>query len=122
MKTILVIEHLLPLQSFLRETLESHGFQTIGAINGKSAIHTQIVHPGRVSLLLTNYQLADINALELLSFMRQSEFLLDIPVVVLSDTLEGAVTEKILARKKVTLLFKPYRQILLISEIRKLVS
>ena len=69
MKTILVVEDFVAVQQFLRETLESKGYKTLGATNGNSAYEMLMKHAHQTNLVLTDYHMPDRTGFDLLKKM-----------------------------------------------------
>ncbi len=86
---VLVVDDSLPMRSVIKKTIKASGFkvgQFIDASNGKEAL--DILKEQWLDLVLTDYNMPDMNGLELISAMKKDEVLRTIPVVVI--TTEGS--------------------------------
>jgi two-component system chemotaxis response regulator CheY len=122
MKTILVVEDLVSVQQFVRETLESQGYRTLGATNGSRAYEILVNRPNSIGLVLTDYHMPDSTGFDLLKKIRSNEDLKEIPVIFVSaesnpDLIKAAETAGITAWIK-----KPYRSEIFLGEIEKVMS
>jgi two-component system, chemotaxis family, chemotaxis protein CheY len=86
---VLVVDDSLPMRAVMKKTIKASGFN-VGhiseAANGKEAL--QILKQDWVDLVITDYNMPDMNGFELLSRMKADEVLKAIPVVVV--TTEGS--------------------------------
>lgn len=86
---VLVVDDSLPMRSVIKKTVKASGFKVgrfFDASNGKEALH--ILGEEWLDLVLTDYNMPDMNGLELLTRMKKDEILKSIPVVVI--TTEGS--------------------------------
>jgi two-component system, chemotaxis family, chemotaxis protein CheY len=122
MKTILVVEDLVSVQQFVRETLESKGYRTLGATNGSRAYEILVNRPSSISLVLTDYHMPDSTGFDLLKKIRSNEDLKEIPVIFVTaesnpDLIKAAESAGITSWIK-----KPYRSEIFLGEIEKVMS
>ena len=86
---VLVVDDSLPMRAVMKKTIKASGFN-VGSIaeaaNGKEAL--QLLKQDWVDLVITDYNMPDMNGFELLSRMKADEILKTIPVVVV--TTEGS--------------------------------
>ncbi|RJR33550.1 MAG: response regulator [Desulfobacteraceae bacterium] len=86
---VLIVDDSLPMRAVVKKTITASGF-TVGkfydAGNGKEAL--EILSREWMDLVVTDYNMPDMNGLELLSRMKADEILKTIPVVVV--TTEGS--------------------------------
>ena len=86
---ILVVDDSLPMRSVIKKTIMASGFnvgELLDASSGKEAL--TILKDEWFELVLTDYNMPDMNGLELIAEMKKDDLLKDIPVVVI--TTEGS--------------------------------
>jgi two-component system, chemotaxis family, chemotaxis protein CheY len=86
---VLVVDDSLPMRAVMKKTIKASGFNVgniAEAANGKEAL--QFLKQDWVDLVITDYNMPDMNGFELLSRMKADEILKTIPVVVV--TTEGS--------------------------------
>ena len=86
---ILVVDDSLPMRSVIKKTIMASGFnvgELLDASSGKEAL--TILKDEWFDLVLTDYNMPDMNGLELIAEMKKDDLLKDIPVVVI--TTEGS--------------------------------
>lgn len=85
---ILIVDDSFPMRAVIKKIIKASGFNVgefLEASNGKEAL--QVMDQQWLDLVLTDYNMPDMNGLELLKAMKQSDTLADIPVVIV--TTEG---------------------------------
>ena len=85
---ILIVDDSFPMRAVIRKVIKASGFnvgELFEAGNGKEAL--QVMDREWLDLVLTDYNMPDMNGLELLKAMKHSVTLADIPVVMV--TAEG---------------------------------
>ncbi|MBW1721255.1 MAG: response regulator [Deltaproteobacteria bacterium] len=86
---VLVVDDSLPMRSVIKKTIKVSGFnvgQLFDASNGKEAL--EILRKEWLDLVLTDYNMPDMNGLELIREMKKDDALEGIPVVMV--TTEGS--------------------------------
>lgn len=86
---VLIVDDSLPMRAVVKKTLKASGFKVgslFDAVNGKEAL--EILRREWVDLVVTDYNMPDVNGFELLSQMKADEVLKTIPVVIV--TTEGS--------------------------------
>ena len=86
---ILVVDDSTPMRSVIKKTLKASGFKVgefFDAANGREAL--DILRDEWLDLVLTDYNMPDMDGLELINAMKSDEILKAIPVVVV--TTEGS--------------------------------
>jgi two-component system, chemotaxis family, chemotaxis protein CheY len=86
---VLIVDDSLPMRAVVKKTIKASGFEVgkfFDAGNGKEAL--EILRKEWLDLVVTDYNMPDMNGLELLSTMKADEILKTIPVVVV--TTEGS--------------------------------
>ena len=86
---VLVVDDSLPMRAVIKKIVKASGFnvgQFFDAANGKEAL--LVLRDEWLDLVLTDYNMPDMNGLELIMEMKQDEILKAIPVVMV--TTEGS--------------------------------
>jgi two-component system chemotaxis response regulator CheY len=86
---VLIVDDSLPMRAVVKKTIKASGFMVgnfYDAGNGKEAL--EILRHQWMDLVVTDYNMPDMNGLELLTHMKADEILKTIPVVVV--TTEGS--------------------------------
>ena len=86
---VLIVDDSLPMRAVVKKTIKASGFEVgkfFDAGNGKEAL--EILRKEWLDLVVTDYNMPDMNGLELLGTMKADEILKTIPVVVV--TTEGS--------------------------------
>ena len=86
---VLIVDDSFPMRAVIKKTVKASGFNVgkfCEACNGKEALG--ILKEEWLDLVLTDYNMPDMNGLELISTMKADEILKTIPVVVI--TTEGS--------------------------------
>ena len=86
---VLVVDDSTPMRSVIKKTLKASGFKVgefFDAANGREAL--DILRDEWLDLVLTDYNMPDMDGLELINAMKSDEILKAIPVVVV--TTEGS--------------------------------
>ena len=117
-KTILVVEDFVAVQRFLRETLESKGYRTMGAINGERAYEMLLNH-SHPNLVLTDYNMPDGTGYDLIRKMKQNPELEKIPVILLTAESNPEKVKELENAGFAAWIKKPYRVDVLIKEIER---
>lgn len=104
---VLVVEDSKATRTLLASTLEALGaVEVVTAISGFEALKVLPRH--QFALIITDINMPDINGLELLSFIRQSERHRATPVLLMSTQTSGRDRERGLALGAVGYLSKPF--------------
>ncbi len=86
---VLVVDDSLPMRSFIKKTIKASGFdvgQFFEADNGQNAL--EILRKEWLDIVLTDYNMPEMNGLELITEMQKEDLLKVIPVVMV--TTEGS--------------------------------
>src|SRR5688572_12374672 len=94
MKTILVVEDFVAVQQFLRETLESKGYETMGALNGDKACEVLAHHAQRIDLIITDYHMPDSSGYDLAKKIYENPDFKKIPVIFLTAETNPEIIKK----------------------------
>lgn len=82
LKKILVIEDDFALRQSIQELLESEGFQTVGAANGRTGI--EFAHQHLPHLIISDIQMPDIDGYDVLGALQKSSITATIPFIFLT--------------------------------------
>ncbi|MDA3895714.1 MAG: response regulator [Desulfobacteraceae bacterium] len=117
MQNVLVIEDNEDNMKLITFILEKNGYQTISAETGKQGINMAISEkPG---LILLDIQLPDINGLDVLKIIRNSESNGKIPIIAVTSFAMSGDRERLLAAGCNGYIEKPINPETFISEIRQ---
>jgi two-component system chemotaxis response regulator CheY len=86
---VLVVDDSLPMRSVIKKTIKASGFKVgklFEASNGREAL--DLLREEWLDLVLIDYNMPDMNGLELISEMKKDELLKSIPVIM--TTVEGS--------------------------------
>ncbi|MDY7030464.1 MAG: response regulator [Thermodesulfobacteriota bacterium] len=86
---ILIVDDSLPMRSVIKKTIKASGFkvgQIFEASNGEDALN--ILRDEWLDLVLTDYNMPDMNGLQLMTEMKKDELMKAIPVIMI--TTEGS--------------------------------
>jgi two-component system, chemotaxis family, chemotaxis protein CheY len=86
---ILIVDDSFPMRAVIKKVIKASGFalgELFEAGNGNEALH--VLDEQWLDLVLTDYNMPDMNGLELLKTMKNSDTLADIPVIIV--TTEGS--------------------------------
>jgi two-component system chemotaxis response regulator CheY len=82
-KTILIADDSAAMRSMLIATIESVGdYRIVEACSGFEAL--RLLPREHVDLILTDINMPDINGLELISYLRNNQHYLEVPVIIIS--------------------------------------
>lgn len=86
---VLVVDDSLPMRSVIKKTIKASGFKVgklFEASNGREAL--DLLREEWLDLVLIDYNMPDMNGLELISEMKKDELLKSIPIIM--TTVEGS--------------------------------
>jgi two-component system chemotaxis response regulator CheY len=106
---ILIVDDSIPMRAVVKKVIKASGFD-IGdffeAGNGKEAL--QVLDEQWLDLVLTDYNMPDMNGLELLKAMKSSDTLADIPVVIVTTEGSELRMEEFLQQGATAYIKKPF--------------
>jgi two-component system, chemotaxis family, chemotaxis protein CheY len=106
---ILIVDDSFPMRSVIKKVIKASGFdvgELFEAGNGKEAL--QVMDQQWLDLVLTDYNMPDMNGLELLKAMKRSDTLADIPVVMVTAEGSERRVEEFLIQGAVSYVKKPF--------------
>ena len=119
MRTILVVEDFVPVQRFLREMLESQGYNTLGASDASRAYDILANQLQRAHLVITDYHMSHGSGYDLINKIKGNSNLENLPVIFLSAESDPAIIKKVERLGCVAWVKKPYRAQILLKEVEK---
>ncbi|MGB3638100.1 MAG: hybrid sensor histidine kinase/response regulator [Rivularia sp. (in: cyanobacteria)] len=120
-KVVLVVDDAISLRQTISLTLQKYGYQVVQAQNGVEALEKLQHHP-EVSLVISDLEMPRMNGFELLSNLRQSPNLGNVPVVVLTSRSAEKHRQLAEALGANAYLTKPYLEHEFLSQVEKLVT
>ncbi len=81
-KTVLVVEDFEDNRFMMRRLLEMSGYRVVEAVNGREAVDKAVSE--RPDLILMDLQLPRLNGFAVARFVRQTDALRDVPIIVVS--------------------------------------
>jgi two-component system chemotaxis response regulator CheY len=106
---ILIVDDSFPMRAVIKKVIKASGFnigELFEAGNGKQAL--QILNEQWLDLVLTDYNMPDMNGLELLKAMKRQDTLTDIPVVIVTTEGSDQRVEEFLNQGAVAYIKKPF--------------
>jgi two-component system chemotaxis response regulator CheY len=106
---ILIVDDSFPMRAVIKKVIKASGFnigELLEAGNGKQAL--QILNEQWLDLVLTDYNMPDMNGLELLKAMKASDTLADIPVIMVTTEGSNLRVEQFLNQGAVAYIKKPF--------------
>ncbi|HZS38516.1 MAG TPA: response regulator [Polyangia bacterium] len=118
---VLVVEDSTTMRGFVTATLESSGgFQVTQAPSGFEAL--KILPRAQYDVIITDINMPDINGLELVRYVRESERHARTPLVLISTDARAADRERGLKLGADAYLTKPFEPEELLAVVRKVLS
>lgn len=108
-KTILVVDDFQNIANVVKTTLELKGYQAITATSGEQALDILANPAYKVDLIVSDYNMPDMNGLELLKKVRSTDEFIGLPFIMLTTEKD---TEKMKEAKRARLnawIRKPYK-------------
>jgi two-component system chemotaxis response regulator CheY len=121
-KTILVVDDYVSIRSFICETLQRKGYNTLGAANGTQAYQMLLEKSNEINLVLSDYNMPECNGFELLKMIRENPSMAKMPVIFLTTETDS---EKINDAKEAGLsawIRKPYRSEKFFAQIEESIT
>jgi len=106
---ILIVDDSFPMRAVIKKVIKASGFdigELLEAGNGKEAL--QLMDQQWLDLVLTDYNMPDMNGLELLKAMKASDTLADIPVVIVTTEGSEPRVEEFRSQGAVAYIKKPF--------------
>lgn len=106
---LLVVDDSLPMRSIIIRTIKASGFsdaEFLQAGNGKEAL--EILANDWVDLVVTDYNMPDMNGMELINEMKKDDILHAIPVLVVTTEGSRQKVEEFLAKGAAGYVKKPF--------------
>lgn len=106
-KVICIVDDQLSLRQMLRFALNTHGLQVIEAENGVDALNKLANH--NVDMMIVDWQMPEMDGLELVRQLRKSEEYADMPVVIISCRDDLSARQEARSLNVMNWLKKPFR-------------
>lgn len=109
---ILIVDDSIPMRAVIKKVIKASGFdvgEVFEASNGKEAC--QVLNDAWLDLVLTDYNMPEMNGLELLENMQHDETLKSIPVVMITTEGSQQRIEEFMAKGAVDYIKKPFTPI-----------
>ena len=106
---ILIVDDSFPMRAVIKKVIKASGFnigELLEADNGKGAL--EIMDRQWLDLVLTDYNMPDMNGLELIKTMKQCDTLSDIPVVMITTEGSDQRVEQFLNQGVAAYIKKPF--------------
>ncbi len=106
---ILIVDDSFPMRAVIKKVIKASGFnigEFFEAGNGKEAL--QVMDQQWLDLVLMDYNMPDMNGLELLQAMKNSDTLADIPVVMVTTEGGDQRVEEFFSQGAVAYVKKPF--------------
>lgn len=106
---ILVVDDSSPMRAVIRKSIDISGFdigECYDAANGRDAL--DILRNHWIDLVLTDYNMPEMNGLQLIENMKKDELLSAIPVVVVTTEGSREMVEKFYTRGAMDYIQKPF--------------
>jgi two-component system, chemotaxis family, chemotaxis protein CheY len=106
---ILIVDDSFPMRAVIKKVIKASGFaigELFEAGNGKEAL--QVLDDHWLDLVLTDYNMPDMNGLELLKTMKHNDTLADIPVVIVTTDGSDRRLEEFLKTGAAAYIKKPF--------------
>ncbi len=119
-KVVLVVDDAISLRQTISLTLQKYGYKVIQAQNGVEALE-KLQHYSKVDLVISDLEMPRMNGFELLSNLRQSTDLANVPVIVLTSRSAEKHRQLAEALGANAYLTKPYLEHEFLSKVEQLV-
>jgi len=106
-KVICIVDDQPSLRQMLRFALNIHGLQVIEAENGVDALNKLASH--NIDMMIIDWQMPEMDGLELVRQLRKSEENVDMPVVIISCRDDLSARKEARSMNVITWLKKPFR-------------
>ncbi len=105
-KKIIIVDDFTSIRKILREALTKKGYEVIEASNGEEAL--KHFNGTQVDLLITDFDMPDMNGAQLISKIRNMTRYIYTPVVVLTGIKKEKIEEQIQGLNVACLIQKPF--------------
>jgi two-component system chemotaxis response regulator CheY len=106
---ILIVDDSIPMRAVIKKVIKASGFdvgEIFEAANGKEAC--QVLNDAWLDLVLTDYNMPEMNGLELLETMQRDDTLKSIPVVMITTEGSRQRIEEFMAKGAADYIKKPF--------------
>jgi DNA-binding NtrC family response regulator len=120
LRIILVVDDEPGVRRLACQMLQREGFKTIEAETGRQALAALVSHPGRISLVVSDVRMPEMNGLELEQAIREEWPAL--PVILISGEITREWVLRLVREVPLRLLRKPFEQGELMEKVRELLG
>ncbi|BAY23659.1 CheA signal transduction histidine kinase [Calothrix sp. NIES-2100] len=120
-KVLLVVDDAVSLRQTISLTLQKSGYQVLQAQNGIEALEKLQMHP-EIQVVISDLEMPRMNGFELLSNVRQTQKLAQIPIVILTSRNAEKHRQLAEALGATAYITKPYLEYQLISLVEELIN
>lgn len=121
-KTILVVDDFASIRQYICETLERKGYNTIGVANGDEAIDFLTTNPGKINLVISDYNMPMCTGIELLKKIKTNSTVKKIPVVFLTTETSPEKMKNARDAGLSAWIVKPYRDDAFFAQINNAIN
>ena len=108
--TIMIVDDSSPMREVIIKTIKAAGYSTetfLQASNGREAL--KLLKDNWIDLLVTDYNMPDMDGLELLMEMKNDEVFVSVPVLIITTERREEFIEKFMAEGAAGYLKKPFK-------------
>jgi PAS domain S-box-containing protein len=116
-ETIFVVDDELVVRQMVTAVLKSNGYRVVTAASGEEAVDMFDRLVGRIDLVLLDMVMPGLNGEETFEVLRQSDP--DLPVLLTSGFVQEDVTDRLLRKGAIGLVYKPYKSETLLGHLRE---
>jgi PAS domain S-box-containing protein len=116
-ETIFVVDDEMVVRQMVTEVLKSNGYRVVTAASGEEAVDMFERLVGRIDLVLLDMVMPGLNGEETFEVLRQSDP--DLPVLLTSGFVQEDVTDRLLRKGAIGLVYKPYKSETLLGHLRE---
>ena len=121
MKSILIVEDSSTTRALIRAVIDELGdYETVEATSGFEALKMLPLQP--YDLIITDINMADINGLELINFVRSNERYSGIPIIIVSTESSEEDKKRGMALGATAYVTKPFKSLELQTAIEKIIG
>jgi two-component system chemotaxis response regulator CheY len=118
-KTILVVDDFTSIRDFVCEILEQKGYITLKAKNGNEAFSILIEKSIKIDLVLSDYNMPECDGFELLTKIKTTSDISDIPVIFLTTESDPGRMNRAMNAGLAAWIKKPYQSDIFYTHIER---
>ena len=120
---ILIVDDSTPMRAVIKKIIKASGFDVgefFEAVNGREAL--KVLNEEWLDLVLTDYNMPDMNGLELIEEMKKDETLKSMPVIMVTTEGSKERVEKFLAKGIAGYIKKPFTPEQIKQKLREIIG